>query len=302
MCEEARLLAPAKVNLYLRILGRRPDGYHLLDSLMVPISLFDEIVVRVERCSSARDAGIRVTSDSPAAPSGPGNLAHRAAALVLAHTGRGAAVDIRIHKHIPVGSGLGGGSSDAAAVLLALNRLLGHPLGTAELARLGSRLGADVPFFVHGSPSQVRGIGEEVSPVKLPGLPTLVVCWDQYSLATKLVYARVALSLTSSAVVSSIADFVSGGKLTPELLINDLEGPAAQIHPGVLALKSRLIEEGAIGALMTGSGAAVFGMWPDAESASGAAMRLRQSGLWAESVEALAASPAATEGWAVAKR
>ena len=262
---------------------------------MVPISLFDEIVVRVERCSSARDAGIRVTSDSPAAPGGPGNLAHRAAALVLAHTGRSATVDIRIHKHIPVGSGLGGGSSDAAAVLLALNRLLGHLLGTAELARLGGQLGADVPFFVHGSPARVRGIGEEVSPVRLPRLPALVVCWDQYSLATKLVYARVAPSLTSSAVVSSIADFVSGGKLTAELLINDLEGPAAQIHPEVLALKSRLIEEGASGALMTGSGTAVFGVWPNGESAYGAAMRLRQRGLWAESVEVLAASPAATE-------
>jgi 4-diphosphocytidyl-2-C-methyl-D-erythritol kinase len=213
----------------------------------------------------------------------------------LTHARRTAAVDIYISKHIPVGGGLGGGSSDAAAVLLALNRLLGRPFDTAELARLGSQLGADVPFFVHGSPAHVRGIGEQVSPVTLPALPPLVICWDHYPLATTLVYARVVLSLTSSAVVSNITSFVSGGKPTPGLLMNDLEGPAAQIHPEVLALKSRLIEEGAIGALMTGSGAAVFGMWPDAESASGAAMRLRQSGLWAQSVEALAASPAATE-------
>jgi 4-diphosphocytidyl-2C-methyl-D-erythritol kinase len=103
------------------------------------------------------------------------------------------------------------------------------------------------------------------------------------------------VSLTSSAVVSNITCLVSGGRPNPALLINDLEGPVARIHPEVLALKSRLIEEGAIGALMTGSGAAVFGIWPDAESASGTTMRLCQSGLWAESVEVLAASPAATK-------
>jgi 4-diphosphocytidyl-2-C-methyl-D-erythritol kinase len=295
MCEEARLLAPAKVNLYLRIVGRRTDGYHLLDSLTVPISLFDEIAVRVERGLSARDAGVRVTSDSEAAPGGPGNLAHRAGALFLGHVGRAAAVDIHICKHIPVGSGLGGGSSDAAAVLLALNRRFGHPLGTAELARLGSQLGADVPFFVHGSPAHVRGIGEQVSSVTLPEFPPLVVCWDHYALPTKLVYAQIVLSLTRPVPLSNMTCLVSGGKLTPELLINDLEGPAAQIHPEVLALKSRLIEEGAINALMTGSGAAVFGVWPDAESAHGAAMRLRQCGLWAQSVDVLAASPAAAE-------
>jgi 4-diphosphocytidyl-2-C-methyl-D-erythritol kinase len=295
MREETRLLAPAKINLYLRILGRRTDGYHLLDSLMVPISLFDEIVVRARSRSSARGAGVCVTSDSETAPGGPGNLAHQAAALFLTRANRTVAVDIDIRKQIPVGSGLGGGSSDAAAVLLALNRLLGQPFTLAELARLGSRVGADVPFFVYGYPARVRGLGEQVSSVTLPALPPLVVCWDHYYLATRLVYARVPLSLTSSAVASNISHLFGGDKPAPELLVNDLEGPAAQIHPEVLALKSRLFEEGAIGALMTGSGAAVFGMWPDAESASGAAMRLRQSGLWAESVEALAASPAATE-------
>jgi 4-diphosphocytidyl-2-C-methyl-D-erythritol kinase len=295
MREGTRLLAPAKINLYLRILGRRTDGYHLLDSLMVPISVFDELVVRVRYRPNARHAGVCVASDSKTTPGGPANLAYRAAVLFLTHANCTAAVDIAIRKRIPVGSGLGGGSSDAAAVLLALNRLLGRPLDTAELERLGRQLGADVPFFIVGSPARVRGIGEEVSPVTLPALPPLVVCWDHYSLATKRVYARVALSLTRPVVVSNIAHFVRGDRPAPELLVNDLEGPAAQIHPEVLALKSRLIDEGAIGALMTGSGAAVFGMWPDAGSASSAAMRLRQSGMWAESVQALAASPAATE-------
>ena len=146
---------------------------------------------------------------------------------------------------------------------------------------------------MHGLPAWVRGIGEQVSPVTLPALRSLVVCWDQYSLPTELVYGRVERSLTSSAVASNICGLFSGGKSNPELFVNDLEGAAAQIHPEVLALKSRLIEEGAIGALMTGSGAAVFGMWPDVRSASGAAVRLREHGLWAELVELLAVSPAA---------
>ncbi len=290
---EERLLAPAKVNLHLRILGRRADGYHLLDSLMAPISHYDVLTVRVTPRSHFGDPVVRVSSDSDAAPGGPANLAYRAAALYLSHIGRNAVVDIDIQKRIPVGSGLGGGSSDAATVRLALNRLLGAHLTIPELASIGGQIGADVTFFVYGSLARVGGVGEQVTPVTLPPMPPLVVCWDRYSLSTKLVYGRVVVSLTRPPLPSNITHFVSGGKPNPELLVNDLEQPAAQIHPEVLTLKLRLIEEGAIGALMTGSGAAVFGMWPDKAAAHEAALRLRQDGLWAEAVEVLAVSPAA---------
>ncbi len=288
-----RLLAPAKVNLYLRVVGRRSDGYHLLDSLVVPISLFDKLEVAVDPHAPGTEESIHVVSDSAAAPGGPSNLAYRAAALFLARSGRAASVRIALGKHIPVGAGLGGGSSDAAAVLLALNRLFNAPYDRNVLAQIGGEIGADVPFFVHGTPARVGGIGDQVSTVALPQVRALVVCWDRYALSTKDVYSRVDLSLTSPSRPSNIPAFVSGRKLSAELLVNDLETAAAQIHPAVLALKSRLTQDGAIGTLMTGSGAAVFGIWPDMISAQGAAKRLQQCGLWAEAVDLLAVSPAA---------
>ncbi len=288
-----KLLTPAKVNLYLRVLGRRADGYHLLDSLVVPISLFDELQVAVTPHRPGMDTTVRVISDSAAAPGDPSNLAHRAAALFLARCGRAATVRINLRKRIPVGAGLGGGSSDAAAVLLALNRLLGAPYDREALAHMAVELGADVPFFVYGVPARVHGIGEQVSPVSLPDQPALLVCWDHYALSTKDVYSRVDLSLTRPSGLSNITPFVSGRKLSAELLVNDLETAAAQVHPAVLALKSRLTQEGAIGTLMTGSGAAVFGIFPETGSAQGAAERLQQCGLWAAAVAILAESPAA---------
>jgi 4-diphosphocytidyl-2-C-methyl-D-erythritol kinase len=284
--------APAKVNLCLRVVGRRADGYHLLDSLMLPISLFDELRVRVEPLQSADTSSrISVSSDSPEAPGGPANLAYRAAALFLDAIGCGARVDIHLTKNIPVGAGLGGGSSDAAAVLCRLNRLGKSPLGTAELATLATQLGSDVAFFVYGRPAQVSGVGDRVEPLPFSRSLSLVVCSDGYVLATKQVYARMPTSLTTHLGASRVSRFVSGETPLPEFLINDLEGAAAQIHPGVLSLKSMLANLGALGTLMAGSGSAVFGVWPSAESAANAAETLRQRGLWAQSVQTLLCSP-----------
>jgi 4-diphosphocytidyl-2-C-methyl-D-erythritol kinase len=295
---EDRLRAPAKVNLFLRVLGRRPDGYHLLDSLLLPISLYDELSIGVAsarsgRCDPLRD--VTVESDCSAAPGGPTNLAHRAACAFLDAVSLAATVDIRLHKEIPVGSGLGGGSSDAAAVVWGLNRALGSPLGLADLAALGAQIGADVPFFVHGRPARVAGIGEQVAPIDLPTPFHLVVCSNRCPLSTREVYARVDLSLTSGRLASSIQGFVSGRKPLSEILVNDLEAAVAQINPSVLSVKTALVANGAHGALLTGSGSAVFGIWPDSKSAIDAAVRLREVGLWAEAVETLNRSPVVDE-------
>ena len=148
--------APAKVNLCLRLCGKRADGYHLIDSLMVPISLCDELRLTVRRPQQgAVRPSVSVEADSAQIPAGADNLAHRAAAAFVKATQQSIAVDIQIRKRIPVGSGLGGGSSDAAAVLLTLNRLLGYPLQPAQLANVGAGIGADVPFFVYGRPARV---------------------------------------------------------------------------------------------------------------------------------------------------
>jgi len=292
---ETQVLAPAKVNLFLRVLGRRADGYHRLDSLIAPISLYDELTIRVAppAQSPTTQSEITVASDSAIAPGGGTNLAHRAAASLLARADCRAAVDIRIRKRIPVGSGLGGGSSDAAAVLLVLNRLLGSPLRIEELAAVGTQIGADVAFFLCGRPARIGGIGERVTPLTLGTSLSLVIGWDGCNLSTKQVYARVARSLTSLPLPSNIIDFVSGRAPISEILVNDLEAAAAQLHPEVMSLKARLVEQGALGALMTGSGAAVFGVWPDLPAARRAAERLRAQGLWAEAVHTLDATPAA---------
>ena len=283
-----KVLAPAKLNLSLRIVGRRHDGYHLLDTLVVPVSLYDELVLGVAPAGSSQ---ITVRCDSRDVPDGPANLAYRAAALFLDSVEQDFTVDIGIAKRIPVGSGLGGGSSDAAAVLTTLNRLLGSPLSDAGLAALALELGADVTFFMFGRPARARGIGEQLEFVELPDRLFFVLCSDGYPMPTKSVYARVDLSLTSAGPNSNILTFIGGRARLEDVLVNDLEAAAAEIHPEVLSLKARLMEEGAVGALMTGSGSAVFGVWYELHSAVQAAMRLRGCGLWAEAVHVLDAAP-----------
>ena len=283
--------APAKVNLRLRIVGKRVDGYHLIDSLVVPISLFDHLDIAIRAAPPA----VAVHTDSAELSSGADNLAHRAAAAFIAAAGKDIAVEIGLRKGIPIGSGLGGGSSDAAAVLLTLNRMLGFPLQMARVAELAAEIGADIPFFVFGRPARVTGIGERVLPAALGASLNLVVCSDGYVLSTGLVYSHVrakAPSLTSDSAVSNIADFVEGRKPFSDLLVNDLEEAAAEIHPEVLSLKARVMEEGAQAALMSGSGSAVFGVWADPQSAAAATAGLRRHGLWAEAVQTLELSPA----------
>jgi 4-diphosphocytidyl-2-C-methyl-D-erythritol kinase len=285
--------APAKINLSLHVLGRRDDGYHVLDSLMVPIGLYDELTINItsDDQRATKRSAIVVTSDSDAAPDGPTNLAYRAAELLLDEVTRSIAVRVHIAKRIPVGSGLGGGSSDAAAVLLTLNDYLGKPYNTAELAALGGRIGADVSFFVYGRPARVGGIGEQITPLEAWAALPLVVCSDGYALSTKLVYSKVDLSLTRRRPDSNITHLVIDREAISALLVNDLEAAAAQIHFEVLSLKARLLEQGALGALMTGSGSAVFGVFGDAKLAQRAAAALRTQGLWAEAVNTLDLSP-----------
>ena len=166
-------LAPAKINLYLRIVGRRPDGYHLLDSMMVPISLYDDIhitVARGERRGASPGAALVVHCDDPTVPDDETNLAYKAAALVCQEAGLQARIAIHLRKRIPAGAGLGGGSSNAATVLKSLNALLALGWTEAHLCQLGARLGADVPFFIPCRPARIGGIGEIVTTV--PPLPT----------------------------------------------------------------------------------------------------------------------------------
>ncbi len=177
-----KILAPAKVNLYLRVVGKRRDGYHLIDSLMVPVSLYDEIEITTSRTTKSV---LTVTCDDPIVPVGKKNLAYKAAALVLDRASVSEPVHIHIRKKIPVGGGLGGGSSDAASTMLGLNQLLDLGVTKRSMLELATQLGADVPFFVHGHPAIVRGIGERLK--LLTSVPKLwiIILYPGFPVSTR---------------------------------------------------------------------------------------------------------------------
>ncbi len=285
-----RLLAPAKLNLGLRIVGVRADGYHELSSLFVPLDLADEVTVEVAPAERARvtievEAAAGVPGDVPADSS---NLAARAALAFLEAAGLAAAVHIRLEKRIPSPGGLGGGSSDAAAVLRALAAEFPGALAGERLESLGLGLGADVPFFLGPGgegpvPARVEGIGERVAPA--PGVPSLAAALVHAGppLETARVYAEFdasGASLTGERAPTTMpapAGWLAADWLST-LLVNDLEAPATRLAPGIAPLREALAAAGARGVGLSGSGPTLFGIFPDASSASEAlsGARLRE--------------------------
>ena len=259
---ELRLLAYAKLNLSLRVVGRREDGYHLLQTLMCAVDFFDEL-------SLAEAEGISISTEGLAIPLGE-NLAWRAAQLLARHTGVHKGVHIRLVKRIPAGAGLGGGSSDAAAVLAGLNRLWNLGLSTGELQELGLKLGADVPFFLGESPAWAEGIGERLSPaqVALPGAFLILV--PPFPCPTPEVYQLFdQLRLPSSCPVRPIAGL---------RFENDLWPAALRLRPQLGELWRVLEGLGGLGVGMTGAGSALFSAFSGPAEARAAAERLSVPG------------------------
>ncbi len=276
-----RVLAPAKVNLFLRIIGQRPDGYHLLDSLMAPVSLYDEIEMTAER-TVGTEPHIRVRCNDPIIPTDQSNLAYRAAALLCQEAGIGAHITMTLHKNIPAGAGLGGGSSDAAAVLKALNRAFSLGLNTDHLCRLAAQLGADIPFFVPCQMARVGGIGEVLTP--LPPLPHrwLVVVVPGFPVSTPWAYQRFdALQPDLPEPKPHAIDWTPPLDTqqwpSAALFVNDLEQAVLPEYPLIADRKKQLSALGAEVALMSGSGSAVFGIFKTQEAATHAAAALAGS-------------------------
>jgi 4-diphosphocytidyl-2-C-methyl-D-erythritol kinase len=267
------LLAPAKINLSLRIVGRRPDGYHLLDSLMMPLRLCDEITIQADD----GPAGITLSCSDPALPADATNLAYRAAALLSRECGIQQRLALSLHKRIPAGAGLGGGSSDAAAVLKGLNALLTLGLSEERLRQLGAQLGADVPFFIPCRPARVEGIGEILTTV--PALPHrwIVLVVPPFGVATPWAYRQFDTLPADNATDASPA-YTSGQWPDRSALINDLERAVIPAHPQIAAIKSALRGCGAEGALMSGSGSSVFGVFAEQNRAEQAAKALKVHG------------------------
>ena len=274
-----KIRAPAKVNLFLRVLGRRPDGYHLLDTLIVPVSLYDVIEIRRVPAKRQQPANARITidCDDPAVPAGEENLAYRAAQLLLKQVERPTGIHIHIHiqKRIPLGAGLGGGSTDAAATLLGLNRLFKLNVSEARLERLALRLGADVPFFIRARPARAYGIGERLRPVRELVHFWLVIIYPGFPVSTAWVYNKLPKKLTKPTPGNSIATSLKRFDRLTDLLVNDLESVTLESYPKIRLLKEKLLREGAARGLMSGSGSSVFGVFGSKGLAQRAFDRLR---------------------------
>jgi 4-diphosphocytidyl-2-C-methyl-D-erythritol kinase len=245
---------PAKINLWLEVLRKREDGYHDLSSLMLPVSVFDRLELE-----SHNGSGISLACDEPAVPSDGRNLAWRAAEVFLKTVGSQIGVHIRLIKKIPVAAGLGGGSADAAAVLLALNSIHRPGLTMPQLQFLGEMLGADVPFFLYQRPALATGIGAQLSPVDgLPDYP-LVLIKPPLNVSTRWVYQSLKLTRGESRI--KIRPFIACPWQLREVMENDLETITLTQYPVLGQIKAWLLENGALGALMSGSGPTVFGVF-----------------------------------------
>ena len=283
--------APAKINLFLRVVGRRADGYHELDSVFVPVSLCDRVRVEIRvEPRSADDTTIALRCDRDEIPTGEKNLAWRAADAFLGefgveiHRPRHVAIDLR--KEIPAGAGLGGGSSDAGAVLRMMAALC-RVEDVSRLARVALALGADVPFFLSPHVAHVGGVGERIAPLEIVAsgerAPSrqaplwMVIAAPPVEVSTAEVFRALSPEQWSGAAPAEHLRAIAAGAITPAMLQNDLAAVAMARYPEIAELRSALIAAGAEGASMSGSGGAVFGIFTGAEAAAQAASAMRRN-------------------------
>ena len=255
------LRAPAKINLCLHVLGRLESGYHEVAMAMQAVDLFDDITITPDRAGT-------IVVDCPGLELNEGdeNIAARAARLLCERSGVQAGFRIRIRKKIPAAAGLGGGSSDAATVLVGLNDLLGLGLDRQSLAGLAAELGADVSFFIYGGAAWATGIGTELQP--LVGLPRVAYLLVNPGIAVSTAEIYQSLRLTKGGELANLPRFsVATADELCAALHNDLEPPAFRRFPQIAEIKQELIAGGAMGALMSGSGSTVFGVYDDYETA-----------------------------------
>lgn len=267
--------APAKVNLYLRVLGKRQDGYHDIATLMQRISLYDEMEF------SPRDEGIVVKCPGTTLPENSGNIVYKAAELLFSQASFPGGVEIKIGKRIPIAAGLGGGSSNAAATLITLNDMMGFNYSVQDLMGIGARLGADVPFFVLGKTAWAFGIGDRLQVAE--NLPQLwfVLINPLFEVSTKMIYENLNLRLTTKEKkFKTLKSKLCTVESVVRMLRNDLEKVTISQHPVVGKLKELLMAYGALGSMMSGSGPTVFGIFADEKRALEAEKKLRAEGKW----------------------
>ena len=262
-----QIIAPAKINLNLRVLGRNEaTGYHDIETWMTPVTLADELRVEVHEAP-----GIALSCSDPELDNGSGNLAWQAADLFLRETNHPGGASIELHKHIPHGAGLGGGSSDAAAVLKALNEQVGQPLDGTALEKLGARLGSDVPFFIRAQASMARGRGEILARRPLPQPLDLLLIKPPFAVETPWAYRQ-----------WSAKKFCPEEWTAPQIhegveIFNDLERPVFAKFIILAAMKKWLLEHSLVAAAaMSGSGSCLFAILRDPRGADQLAAEARE--------------------------
>jgi len=255
--------APAKVNLFLEVLARRPDGYHEIATLMIAVRLFDTLEFKEEFHPQ-----VQLLCDHPDLSTGPDNLVSRAAELVRSRYAPGRGATILLRKRIPMAAGLAGGSTDAAATLFGLNRLWGLGLDPGRLAELGAQLGSDVPFFFSLPAAWCTGRGEKIEPVRPKRPLDLVLVCPRAGLSTAAVYRNVAVPavpISGNAVRSAMEN--GDAEAIGRLLHNRLQEPAERLCPEVANLRGRLAALAPAGQLMSGSGSSLFAVCRNAGEA-----------------------------------
>lgn len=255
--------APAKINLFLHVTGKRPDGYHTLHTLMCRVKFGDTLEMKLG------GTGITVDCRHPDVPGGKDNIAYKAASLFYQHLGRAPEVSIRIDKKIPVGAGLGGGSSNAASTFIALNRYYNAPFSQKELMEMGLQTGADVPFFIFEQTAIAEGIGEKLQSIELSIPYKVLIVYPGIHVATADVYKKLNFKLTKAEKKNNNHLFSepTGDFLPEKHLWNDLEAVTIKMYPEIETIKDALMTYGADGALMSGSGSSVFGLFSDEKKA-----------------------------------
>jgi 4-diphosphocytidyl-2-C-methyl-D-erythritol kinase len=279
MMDSLQLKSPAKINLRLEILKKREDGYHELKTVFQKITLHDTL-----HFSLRREKGISITADHPKLPLGKRNLVHKAVQSAFRACGYGGGVRIRIEKRIPLGAGLGGGSSNAATTLMALNQLLEMNLSQKKLMEMGLGIGADVPFFFLEGAAIGSGVGERLKREVLPAL-WYVLIYPNFEVSTRWAYRH--FVLTNQRFHINLRRFLKTPEGISRILFNHLEEVVSKRYPEISLMKEYLRSAGAMGALMTGSGPTVFGLFQEAKSAERAYTKIEE---WVE-----------TKGWVVLK-
>ena len=272
-----RLRAMAKINLALDVLGRRPDGYHDVRMIMQTISMYDALDIQIKK-----EPGIELSTNLPYVPADSRNLAYKAADLLMQEFYIKEGLQIHLEKFIPVSAGMAGGSSDAAAVLVGVNNLFRLGLSQEELMKRGSTLGADIPYCVMRGTALAEGIGEKLTP--LPSVPECFVLVGKppVSVSTKAAYESLRLEeIDHRPDIDGMIESLKAGDLRgiTSRMQNVFQPGISEIYPVIGDIVKLMEENGAMKAIMSGSGPSVFGIYEKRKEASNAAEKLRSSGL-----------------------